>query len=1190
MDTTFLDHFWQLASLDAEERQNAANGLIVHLNNSYQEFVKSEEKISKFDNIEESSGAIEIIKKASGSDVAYAMSRLTKGIASPRAGARHGFALALTELLASFEFFTFKMILPLIDKACPISPSKDKEGSDKIFGRVLSLMSVIRSGILWRETSSDEDYREVINDLLACANCKPYVRETCYQVIVSSIPLLKETSFEEKAISHLISIMKERNGKSGGINNPDDLNLAIVIEVQYPDIILNNQWKQVMVKWNNPHILHPENLEKLTEVIQAKKPGKAAAEIQQNQENRIHSVWNTILRWIISPPDNKLGKQTVTFAKFWKVAVDECLFDDDATYQRKFWGFQLFEKTLHLCPEEKISFLFTPNFMRTLINHSYEKDRYLHEAATSSLKVIEQVAEENQKKALIIVKQFLGQNYDRDFDKVSKTNTVKKIFSVINNQTIEEYVLYLKSIFIQPDENLSSDHDAIDRRRQWIVNYLYSLLKDSRINRQVGWLRLVLDLFLIYGFYTAKDSFIDDKPKSNKVETGKSESQNKKFKKRNSKRVRFEDQQSVENIPNMDNSGKKVSEYILPKPKISENIQECCRTRFFHSLGELSTFRSLQSNKTEKPSRTRSGFMNDDQTWAYYAVTLMNKFESDNQLEPLIVLSEEAQQLKKAVVELLQKITDKLEKSMNKGSQKSNLDVQQEGFHWLFSYAILALYTEPEEAMNALQDLQQCFNKMFVQSKRSPKKKKNEETAEDNHDPVDVIVDVLLGFLAKPSAFLHKMAEQAFKVFCGFITKSSLDLMLDLISKKRNDEEELVDEMDIDGESNESDDESNENDSDNEETVNGKEGVKDRFTIEFDQQDNENYDDSDEDMSNQDRIMEEFDSKLSEFFKHKKLEKRKKKDAKYQKIHYKHKVIGLLKIFVKEQQNNPLIFDLFIPLLEIAKNAKTDEIAESVFDLLNTKFIVIKDGPTEFDDDKILSLLEKVQDMARKSRFGDMMRLCWEISAFLLKSIVRRYKDEVIKNTSTEITNQHIKKAISIYDSTYKSWCVKSNSLNIKCFSQLPNHIPQIPWHFSEIFLGCTDPKTAKNPKKVMNAYDVSFSICNIALPKKKRESKSAISKLVPKIRDAINNTLQFIAEDLKCGNQNFDSQTLKSVLKFASLAIKRTSIDSSIEELKKLWNAKKFLLLLEKIKELPRFKSSQAINDLVKEIARNFQ
>lgn len=53
----------------------------------------------------------------------------------------------------------------------------------------------MRSGILWRETSSDEDYREVINGLLACANCKPYVREACYQVIILSIPSVRNIFF-----------------------------------------------------------------------------------------------------------------------------------------------------------------------------------------------------------------------------------------------------------------------------------------------------------------------------------------------------------------------------------------------------------------------------------------------------------------------------------------------------------------------------------------------------------------------------------------------------------------------------------------------------------------------------------------------------------------------------------------------------------------------------------------------------------------------------------------------------------------------------------------------------------------------------------------------------------------------------------------------------------------------------------
>ena len=52
MDKIFLDYFWQLASLDADERQNGAKDLITYLHNSYQNFIKSEEKLSENNNIE----------------------------------------------------------------------------------------------------------------------------------------------------------------------------------------------------------------------------------------------------------------------------------------------------------------------------------------------------------------------------------------------------------------------------------------------------------------------------------------------------------------------------------------------------------------------------------------------------------------------------------------------------------------------------------------------------------------------------------------------------------------------------------------------------------------------------------------------------------------------------------------------------------------------------------------------------------------------------------------------------------------------------------------------------------------------------------------------------------------------------------------------------------------------------------
>lgn len=67
-------------------------------------------------------------------------------------------------------------------------------------------------------------------------------------------------------------------------------------------------------------------------------------------------------------------------------------------------------------------------------------------------------------------------------------------------------------------------------------------------------------------------------------------------------------------------------------------------------------------------------------------------------------------------------------------------------------------------------------------SKKSKKSKRSNKNSDENdfHNPADVIVDILIGFLVKPSSFSHNMVEHAFRIFCDKITKSSLNLMLDV--------------------------------------------------------------------------------------------------------------------------------------------------------------------------------------------------------------------------------------------------------------------------------------------------------------------------------------------------------------------------------------------------------------------------
>ncbi|CAG8630625.1 10767_t:CDS:2, partial [Scutellospora calospora] len=333
-------------------------------------------------------------------------------------------------------------------------------------------------------------------------------------------------------------------------------------------------------------------------------------------------------------------------------------------------------------------------------------------------------------------------------------------------------------------------------------------------------------------------------------------------------------------------------------------------------------------------------------------------------------------------------------------------------------------------------------------------------------------------------------------------------------------------------------------------------------------------------------IMGELDSKLVKYFKQQKLEKTKKKDAKCQRIHFKHKIIGLLRIFIRSQPTNPLIFELLIPLLELAKNEKTDEVAKSAFSLINFR-ISIKDMPNQFDNDRVLTLLQQTHNMALKACYSNFAALCWKVGNFLLKSLIKCHKNNLNNDIEGEHLNQDLKKPISIYESTYEKWIRKSSCLNMKSFSELPNHVPQISWYLSNIFLGFTDPKTAKNPKKVMIAYDISSSIFKNAIPKKKQEpvNNSVINALVQRSRESLKSIIQFVSQDLQCGEKHFDSQTLKSVMRFAILVMRRTSFNVSKDKIKSTWDADQLQPLLKNIRELPRYKSSQVIMNHINEI-----
>jgi DNA polymerase phi len=57
-------------------------------------------------------------------------------------------------------------------------------------------------------------------------------------------------------------------------------------------------------------------------------------------------------------------------------------------------------------------------------------------------------------------------------------------------------------------------------------------------------------------------------------------------------------------------------------------------------------------------------------------------------------------------------------------------------------------------------------------------KSSQQSSAEDSHAPIDIFVDVIIGFLERSTAFMRAVGIQVFSLLSGAIQESTIELLL----------------------------------------------------------------------------------------------------------------------------------------------------------------------------------------------------------------------------------------------------------------------------------------------------------------------------------------------------------------------------------------------------------------------------
>ena len=104
--------------------------------------------------------------------------------------------------------------------------------------------------------------------------------------------------------------------------------------------------------------------------------------------------------------------------------------------------------------------------------------------------------------------------------------------------------------------------------------------------------------------------------------------------------------------------------------------------------------------------------------------------------------------------------------------------MQLQAFERLFSLALIMLYNGESDAAGMLEDLTSCYDTNIMLKEGSQGGSAGESG--------DTIVELLLGFLSKPSANLRRLAQQTFAAFVPKLTVEGLQILLDVLESSEN--------------------------------------------------------------------------------------------------------------------------------------------------------------------------------------------------------------------------------------------------------------------------------------------------------------------------------------------------------------------------------------------------------------------
>ncbi|KAI9497819.1 DNA polymerase phi-domain-containing protein [Zychaea mexicana] len=1105
MAASTLQHYWDLASFDPAVRLNAAQSLV----RSLADFQKDHEAALQ-NGTHKTATTEDELDTLCAPDVSYALRRLLRGLPSSRQGARQGFSLALTELLAITDVVNVSLVLDLLFKYTErASGMSGDETRDMLFGRIFGMIAIVAAGMISRPTTTFQDIERMLDSLKEMAQVKSYVGEICHHVVINLIPHIKNLEYKDQAVAKILELFLTE------VADVDELNLALAIQQQLPEVDLSSQFAD----WKGTNVLAPANLPHLASVLKEvpSDDGEKKGQKVADWKPQLHSVWDHFLTKYLEPQTQANGHaeleesdrdKTASFAEFWDVCVDNTLFDNNSSQGRKYWGFKLVQKVLRRLTSDQMSLIFTQNFMRCFINSLSVSDRYLNKVAVHTANVIQDVAKENKEAGFALVTQLQGNQGRPDFDRLTRTRTVENILKTMDSEGIKSYLEYLAQMFIEQSEATQADAP-----RAWVLKQMTFLVKNNAIPKEEDWLLSVVKFLMVYAFFEVKKS---------------------------------------------SSKGSFIEGYHKPATPLSEATVDQCKESFQTVLMALEKTPPLSKAKElgvkSLRSRRLNGTMDDGELWVYRVYEAQQKLVKDKSLQSRTDLSKESQTSCKKAINLMEGLR-------KKGDDKH--DSIERGFELLFLHMILHYMIDEEETESVLSELFECYDKITSTKKAKGKKSKKTKGDGEETEPeaIDVIVDILVSFVTNSSTMLKNLAEQVFEMFSHKVTQQTLGLLFDLLSSSDSKDEsndlfdedmdevdsdvEVIEDVEMEEDDDDEDESGSEEDDDEEENGEVDEELRRKVEEAMRNQGVLAGEDDTEDENLDDDAMFGFDDKLAEIFKQKRLVSGKDNKGEQNVYQFKNSVADLVIIFVRKNPENPLVLQTIVPLLNILRvtpaRPATNQFLQKIIAFLKNKLAKGTEYPKVDDVDGALEILNAVHDFTKNkgANSKELADMGVQLSIYLRKSIFGG-ADIMLSDDMQKDTKQTLDKTNAIYCANlcdyYRS--KKHTRIEYDLAAFLPKNFPYSSWPLLDSLLEFINPSACHNNYRHTQNLEWISTVLSRTVDKSSETYDKLFLALVPKIakiaQETIDNAVD--ATDKKV----LDTNSMRSFLKFILVTVRK--------------------------------------------------